>query len=295
MINFSLFCKTYRGDFDRFKILKESIDKFNCDKIPLFIVCPKKDIEIFQQTITNKELYKICFVSDEEILEKNNINYDGEQSWFVQQLCKLGFYKLNLCRFYAIFDSDCYFINNFYEKDFMFSKTEPYFHIAFKRTPDDQYQKIKKFFHRKGPYYNFIFQSQVFDSYVLKDMEKNILHKKNWSLKNLLDICPYEFNWYGEYYIKIKKNKYHYIGETGKIFWLQRQYRDAQKNGLTLDDFKQQGYLFICMNNGWVKDKEYSPSHLYKLIKIKQKIYDSRHTRNHQSIFSKISKFIKRN
>ena len=41
-----LFCKTYNGDIERFKVLKESVDKFNVDKIPFYVVCPKKDKEL---------------------------------------------------------------------------------------------------------------------------------------------------------------------------------------------------------------------------------------------------------
>lgn len=40
--NFVLFCKTYKGDFERFKILKNSIDKFNVENIPFYISCPEE-------------------------------------------------------------------------------------------------------------------------------------------------------------------------------------------------------------------------------------------------------------
>ena len=65
--NLVIFCKSYRGDIKRIQILKNSMDKFNVDKIPFIVCCPQNDIELFTKTLrTNTEKYDfiiICHLS----------------------------------------------------------------------------------------------------------------------------------------------------------------------------------------------------------------------------------------
>jgi hypothetical protein len=42
MTKFVLFTKTFNGDLRRFKILKDSIDKYNKDNLPFYVSVPKK-------------------------------------------------------------------------------------------------------------------------------------------------------------------------------------------------------------------------------------------------------------
>ena len=42
-----LYCKSYAGDYERVKVLVESIHKFNKDNIPTFISVPSKDVVLF--------------------------------------------------------------------------------------------------------------------------------------------------------------------------------------------------------------------------------------------------------
>ncbi len=81
MHNLALFCKTYIGDLQRVKILKDSVDKYNADKIPFYIVCPQCDVEIMQKTlITGTENYHFEIVTDEAVLDANNIPAQ-KQNW----------------------------------------------------------------------------------------------------------------------------------------------------------------------------------------------------------------------
>ena len=44
-----LYCKSYRGDFERVKVLNESIKQFNKDNIPFYVSIPKADEQLFKQ------------------------------------------------------------------------------------------------------------------------------------------------------------------------------------------------------------------------------------------------------
>lgn len=178
MHNLVLFCKTYRGDLNRFKILKSSIDKHNIDNIPFYVVCPENDIQLIKNTTyRGDEKYDIHFISDESVYAINNINAQ-KQSWISQQIIKLGFYKLGLCKHYAIFDSDCYFITDFHFSDFMYDDDTPYFCIKEASNADSAHTKIKNLLGRKGKNYDFIIQGQVFSVLILNKIEQKYLIPK---------------------------------------------------------------------------------------------------------------------
>ena len=53
MHNLILYCKSYSGDVQRLKKLKESIEIYNKDNIPFYISCPKKDKQLFENILAN--------------------------------------------------------------------------------------------------------------------------------------------------------------------------------------------------------------------------------------------------
>lgn len=266
-----MFCKTYRGDFEPFKNLKSSVDKFNIDLIPFYIVCPEADISLFRTLINGDEKYKIIIVSDEEVLKANNIELTT-QNWKSQQIIKLGFYKLNFCRFYSSFDSDCYFIRDFRVSDFMYDENTPFICVKCIHNPIQDQVKTKIIINGKddGIYYNFITPGIVLDSTLLQEFQVEVLEPQNLDFAKIIDIFPYEFNWYGEYFMS--KKKFYYLKSCiCKVFWLSETYFDTRNLGQTVQDFINEGYIAICMQTGWVKENIYKPSKFYKLIKFKRK------------------------
>lgn len=178
MYNFVLFCKSYIGDIERISILKNSIDQFNTDNIPFCIVCPLNDIAIFKKKLVNGcEKYPIHIYSDEEVLQRLGIA-QLKQSWFSQQIIKLGFYKMRICNHYSILDSDCYFINNFCIADFMYDEKTPYIYIHVNNKSNEEYTYIQNYFGRRGYCYDFIHNSQVFSKFILESLEQEILNKQ---------------------------------------------------------------------------------------------------------------------
>lgn len=270
--NLVLFCKTYNGDFERFKILKESIDKFNQDNIPFYVVCPKKDIELFLSIKNNNEKYDYVVVSDEKIL---SMDTDHEQNWYTQQIIKFNFYKLNVCEHYLILDSDCYFIKNFYIKDFLLNNKIPYMTFTepskghdswftqvmgyFKDGEEEKINiKAKEFIGREGK--RFALQLPcIFSKAVLEDMEENFLKKKNLTYNDLIKIHPFEFEWYGDYLIKYKPIQYEVCSPFFVSFYSHTFYQICRYLGFTEEIFAK--YWFgLIMHEGWVKDLKYQNS-----------------------------------
>jgi hypothetical protein len=100
---------------------------------------------------------------------------------------------------------------------------------------------------------------QVFSRFVLEDMKKNVLKKNGLCWNDLIKLSPWEFQWYGEYYLKCKIHEL--LPTTGlvKSFLIQLQYISERYRGYTEEDFIKQGYIAILMQNKWVKDKVYKP------------------------------------
>ncbi len=110
-----LYCKSYKGDFQRLVYLSLSIKKHNKDNIDFYISVPEADLELAKETIP----YYTEIITDESYCQFNN-------GWAGQQFVKAMFYKTKISRFYVSIDSDSYFFKAFYKKDFMITDDIPY-------------------------------------------------------------------------------------------------------------------------------------------------------------------------
>ncbi len=282
---FILFCKTYKADFKRFILLKKSIDNFNLDNIPFCIVCPKSDIEYIKvNTVTGDETYDILFYTDEEII--NNEYENHEQNWYTQQVVKLVFYKKKICDYYLMLDSDCYFIQNFEVKDFFYDQTTIYFPLTGSIKNSTKYaskqvasfNKIKTFL-GLDIYYTFVGMPTMFISSVLEDLEKNVLVPKQMTFKDLIQLSPYELVWHN-YYV-LKKN-YNIIvsNPTFKVYNYHRDYIDDVNHGVTIKDLQKEGFLGVCLNNGWVNASIFKPHPFQKIITFYRSFFSKWHFRD---------------
>lgn len=251
-----IFTASYIDDLDRLDILKTSVDKFNADKIPFYIAVPHKDLNIIKNRITTgKEPYELRFVTDEDILGPDDGQMDG---WRKQQLKKLTFWELGLCNFYIIIDSDVYFIQDFHVSDFMRDENSPYLSMDEVLMPQDQCY-AKNYFQRKGKNYTFVYMGQVFSKFVLEDMKNNFLSNHGLTWRDIIHWSPWEFQWYGEYFLHCKIHELLPTNKLVKSFKVQLQYIMARLRGYTEDDFVRQGYIAVLMQNRWVKDSVYRP------------------------------------
>lgn len=199
--NMVLMCKTYLKNLPALKILKESIDKYNVDKIPFYIVAPSEDIKIIRSELLNgNEDYFLDFIQEDKLIDNSLGN-----GWLDQQVIKLRFYKLKVCDFYLVLDSDSYFIRDFYISDFMYDDHTPYIvchegksgtllNTKFGNT-QAMYNKeefIRKFFDRRGKHYRFLTSPFMFSSHVCRELDKQ--YGADWCIK----LCSCEAAWHGE-------------------------------------------------------------------------------------------------
>lgn len=258
----SLYCKSYRTDVHRVKILLESVVKHNMDSIPFYISVPKEDIEIFKSSLGTLN-YNL--LSDEEIYTHTNT----QRSWVTQQIIKSSFWKLGMTPNYVCLDSDSYFIRPFYIKDFIVEGTvdTPYtvmheqkelFNWTCNKTSQlgfdpiesfkDCRQKIMDIFERKGRYYDFGPTPVIWSNAVWQSLQENYLSPNNLTFEHLIVNVSSEFTWYGEWLLESKVIPIMPIEPIFKVFHYQQQYHEAKHNHYKEEDFSKV-YLGICMQS----------------------------------------------
>lgn len=254
-----LYCKSYRGDFDRAVLLAESIKKYNKDNIPFFISVPNEDIEIFK-AIDNAEI-----VSDESIVEGMQLR---DRGWVIQQIVKSNFWKLGLCENYVMLDSDAQFIKPFFVSDFMFDEDTPYtvchqqkelWNWSVLKTgmlgfdPKESFTRerltIMEMFSRSGMVYDFGPIPVIWSTKVWKALDE-VMQLNSLTFKDLMNICPSEFTWYGEALLYSECIRLMPIEPIFKVFHYHQQYVEYKQAGISLDQISQ-NYMGIVLQSNW--------------------------------------------
>jgi hypothetical protein len=88
-----LYCKSYHGDLERVIVLKESIVRYNRDKLKFYLSVPRQDLALFGQVLGTQD---ITILADEDSAVLN-LGF----GFLEQQLIKASFWKLNLCEHYV--------------------------------------------------------------------------------------------------------------------------------------------------------------------------------------------------
>ncbi len=259
-----LYCKSYKGDLDRIKILNESIKRYNSDKIPFYVSCPKSDFDFFKNEIDG-----ISLISDEDIMGK-----EFEQSWYSQQLVKLNFYKTKIAENYVVIDSDSYFIKNFYYSDFIDQKGNPFF-VCFEDKlffeflvrrklsfvidgAKNSFGEIANFFGRNDKALYTFGSPCIWNFHVLESLEKR-LNEDGCDFEKMINISPYEMNWYGEFLLSNPDFRFRSIGPLAKVYHYQIFYEEERILGQSKENLSE-NYIMVIMQNKWVKDDVFKSS-----------------------------------
>jgi hypothetical protein len=261
MNNVMLYCKSYSKDVQRAKVLVDSVNMFNKDRIPFYMSVPEEDMQLFRGTV-GVEGYTL--LSDEEVCGEK---YD--QSWVTQQTIKSSFWKLGICHNYVMIDSDSYFIRPFYQKDFiadeenhvpytvmheqkdLFSWTvknanvlgfDPQLSFAECRDP------IQQLFDRKGRLYDFGPGPIIWSCAVWKSLEEKYIKPNNMTFADLINSVHSEFTWYGEWLLTDKTIPLWPVEPLFKFFHYRQWYEEYKRNGYTLNHWAR-NYLGVVMQS----------------------------------------------
>jgi hypothetical protein len=253
-----LYCKSYKGDYDRLVNLATSIKQFNKDNIKFYISVPKEDVSLF------KQIENAIVICDDDIYQFSN------PGWTQQQIIKANFWKLGLTENYLCLDSDSYFIKPFELIDFMYDDQTPYtvmheqkelFSWSVSRTNSlgfdpkdgfiiDRKKIMEEIFDRKGRIYDFGPSPIIWSSKVWSDLEKNYMEPNGLKFEHLIEYSHSEFSWYGEALLNYKSIPIYPVEPLFKVFHYPQQYIEYKQQGVT-EEMIAQNYMGIILQSNW--------------------------------------------
>jgi len=271
MHNFVLFVSTWKGDITRLAKLYESIEKFNMDKIPFYIVASKEDIAIFKDKIGT---VNINYIEEEAINPKKHL-FDG---WRVQQINKINFATLDIAKNYYTLDSDSFFIKPFYLDDFIAYDDIPYTTIfddnvyqltsqTYEGWKDDHDREFIDLCHKdwqrairklipskfkKSLHYGPC--PVTFNSSVWKHFIEEFLIPNNLDVYDIINHVPNEYGWYGEYLMYTKLIDIIPTESQFLCMHTKEQY-DWFLNNIPFDSVKR-NYLGVIINSAFYAGEE---------------------------------------
>jgi|TARA_R110000744_G_scaffold40153_3_gene91094 hypothetical protein len=256
MENLVFLIKSYHNHLSYTKQLIDSVNKHNKDNIKVYLAIPEADIELFKSNVDTSSLE---IITDESITGTRQ-----NQTWHLQQLVKMKFSEMNLCKNYFWIDGDSYFIRDFFISDFMYNEEIPYTTIhenkdlfSWMAETDmnllrgvlESYQadrqKVMDTFNRTGKYYDWtcpnLWSVKVFDH-----MRENYLIPNKLTFETLLQYVPGELIWYGEYLLASQAIPIIPAEPWFKPFHYLQQMNDCKSKGNT-EETLSMNYLGIVM------------------------------------------------
>lgn len=267
--NLAIFCKTCIRDVECLKQLLQSINSFNKDNIPVCVSIARKEESILTPIIKSFDNSITIFI-DEDI---NPYVYENKEDlllndWIPQQLVKLELYKTSFAKHYIIIDSDCYFIKDFYIKDFLFNDDVPYIPITdyfraekfpFQLLSDlvgrEWQNPVSEFLNRKGKPVTIDLPWVLTSDYM--ELFERYLAERNKNFKDIIMLSPFEMQWYLEF-VLLQDLPYIPCSTLFFPFHIETQYQIYRWLGFDEDIIKNE-YLGIVMNKGHVKSIRYKP------------------------------------
>ena len=272
-LELGLFCKSFADDFDRFKNLIDSIDRYNTEKLPFFVSVPESDLELFKPRVSQSSYANL--LTDEDLLTQSNAlgesrpkDYSGS---LLQQIIKVSFGMIRNVSRYVVIDSDSFFIRPFGKKDFLNEDGTPvtimhkcedllgfceakgmhFVHTNYK----NERIKLQGIFGRTGEIYDFGPTPVVWGSEVWQMLKEDYLDKNNVCLAALILKYPSELLVYGEALLEYKPFPIRPKEPLFKVFHYKEQFEaleEEDKSEATLG----KNYLGIVLQSNWNKNAE---------------------------------------
>jgi hypothetical protein len=262
--------KSFYNDLNRVLRLMKSIEKHNLDKLPVHVIVPEKDVDVFLEKL-KPDTYELH--TDELILDKvmacTSTIKEDVSGGLLQQIIKSEFWRLELARNYLIIDSDSYFIKDFSRDDFMFRDGVPYTIMnegghqrewaarAGDRRYLDDYNELrdrgKGLFGRKGPYFDFAPTPVIFSSEVMSALYEKVAKPKGISFYDQIMEFPCETQWYGEFLLHDLTIPIVPREPLFKVWGFKGQWEEGQALGETEEVLKE-NFLGVVDQSYWSRD-----------------------------------------
>jgi hypothetical protein len=276
MFNLVLYCCTFRKDLKRTVKLTESIQKYNKSDIPFYISVPAEDVDLFKEHLGSFN----AIIFDEKDIFKANPKLDIEKLYSIrgglrQQVIKSEFWRLGISENYLVLDSDCIFIRDFDEEDFLAKDDIPYSvihegrdvlqaterfgpkkirqHILADREP------IKQALGRTGVTYDYGYAPFLWSRKVWESLDIHYLTPKSMNFLDAVLLCGSEFTWYGESLIHFRAIPIFPREQLFKHYHYEHQLWADQILGYK-EKVLAKDYLGVVYQSNWESWGDFGPS-----------------------------------
>lgn len=273
MTALALYCKSYRTDLRRVVRLVQSIERFNEQKIPVYVSVPDADLFLFQNHLAATS---VKLLSDENILEASPrldlTRVASMHGAIAQQVVKSEFWRLGLADTYVCLDSDAVFIRPFSASDFLAPDGFPYTVLdeahdllegamqhgrhriadAFVREADLVQQK----FGRAGRRYSFGPFPLAWHRNVWESLDKNYLQPRSMSFADAILEAPIESRWYGEALLAYRAIPLHPCQALFKVYHYAWQLDQETRQGVTSEQLAKL-YCGVIYQSAWEREMDW--------------------------------------
>lgn len=256
--------KSYRGDFPLAQRLIESFNTFNVDRLPLTIVVPPEDVELFsslagpQITVLDESVFAPHLVSEP---------FGGMRLGYInQQIVKLAFWEQDIYDDYFTVDSELVFVRPFHRSDFMLDESTPftvlvedndlqtdprYFH-EYWRGRTQYLERIKDAIDFSDPRSLTCHGHQIMSGTVLRSLVTDFMEPRGYTYADLLRISPYEFSWYNFWLQKSRVIPVAIREPLVKVVHHDGQHLEYAVRGTTVEDIAR-GYVGLVINSSFAR------------------------------------------
>lgn len=276
MNNIVLYSCTFRKDLKRTVKLAESIRKHNKSNIPFYISVPPEDVELFKEHLQGFDV----IIFDERDIFKMNSKLDIDTLYSIrgglrQQVIKSEFWRLGIAENYLVLDSDCIFIRDFDERDFLFQDDIPYSVIhegrdVLQATERFGPKKIRQHFladrepikaalGRKGVTYDFGYAPFLWSKKVWQSLDTHYLTPNGMNFLDAVLLCGSEFTWYGESLIHFRAIPIYPREQLFKHYHYEHQLWADQVLGYR-ENILAHDYLGVVYQSNWESWGDFGPS-----------------------------------
>lgn len=276
MLKIVLYCCTFRKDLKRTVKLAESIRKHNKSRIPFYISVPAEDVDLFNEHLTGFN----AIVFDEVDIFRANPKLAIQKLYEIrgglrQQVIKSEFWRLEISENYLVLDSDCIFIRDFNEGDFIAKDDVPYSVIhegrevlqATERFGPKKIRQhyladrepIKAALGRTGVTYDFGYAPFLWSRKVWESLDVNYLSPNGMNFLDAVLLCGSEFTWYGESLINFRAIPIYPREQLFMHYHYEHQLWAHQVLGYK-EEILAHDYLGVVYQSNWESWGDYGPS-----------------------------------
>jgi len=281
-----LFCKSYRDDVLRARRLLESVQRFNADRLPVYVSVPAADAALFKEHCAGLAFE---LLADEEILAANpaldRAAYAQLPGYQTQQVVKAEFWRLGKAENYLCLDSDSYFLRPFGARDFLAAGSTPYtvMHESKELLQFAALSGMDKIarhraegcaqgmalFGREGRCWDFGPVPVVWSARVWRDLDERYLRPRGMSFLGAMAAHPWELRWYGEALLAYQSIPLLPVEPLFRCYHYEEQYYYWKRLGET-DETIAKNWLGVVRQSAWEKELDLEPR--FRWSKLRRRI-----------------------